>query len=138
MMEVPVLLTVFGLLVALAGMVLPFVVVGGLLFYLYRRRRMSRVAREAAQTWAETIGVVVSSTIKVQRTVRSRSEVPIVLYQYQVDGTSYLGKSIRAGDQFFAIRFAGDAREIVERYPAGAQVTVYYYPADPAQAALER
>jgi hypothetical protein len=137
-MELALIPLVFGLLMTAAAILLPMAIVGGLAFYLYRRHRRSRTARAAAQAWSETTGVVVTSTLKVQRTVRSRSEVPVVVYQYQVDGTVYLGKVIKAGDQFFSVRLAGDARQTVERYPAGAQVTVFYDPANPAESALER
>ena len=49
-----------------------------------------------------------------------------------------MGKVIKAGEQFFSVRLHGDAQKTIERYPAGAQVTVHYNPADPAQSALER
>jgi hypothetical protein len=61
-----------------------------------------------------------------------------VVYQYQVEGAPYTGSRIRAGDQFFAIRLAGDARTTVARYPVGTPVTVFYDPANPAESALER
>jgi len=32
----------------------------------------------------------------------------------------------------------GDAQKTIERYPVGAQVMVYYNPANPAESALER
>jgi hypothetical protein len=129
---------VLSLLISLSGILLAAAIVGGIGFYLYRRHRMGKAAREAAQGWTEGTGVVLSSGIKVQRTGHSRSEVPVVVYQYQVDGRPYVGSVVKAGDQYFSVRFAGDARRTVERYPAGAQVTVFYNPADPAQSALER
>lgn len=137
-MDVAIVSVLLSLLVGMSGIVLALAVVGGIAFYVYRRHRRARIVREAAQRWSETAGLVLSSGIKVQRTARSRSEVPAVVYQYQVDGTSFVGTSIRAGDRYFSVRFAGEARKTVERYPAGAQVTVFYNPANPAESALER
>jgi Protein of unknown function (DUF3592) len=128
----------FSIAVALGGILLAVAVLGGLGFFLYRRSRMRDAAKQAAQTWFDTTGVVISSAIQVKRTGRSRSEIPVVIYQYQVDGRPYVGKVIKAGDQFFSVRLYGDAQKTVERYPVGAQVTVHYNPADPAQSALER
>jgi hypothetical protein len=36
------------------------------------------------------------------------------------------------------ITSSGDAYKTIDRYPVGAIVTVYYNPANPAEAALER
>ena len=60
------------------------------------------------------------------------------MYQYQVDGKPYVGKVIKAGDQFFSVRLYGEAQKTIARYPVGAQVTVHYNPANPAESALER
>ena len=128
----------FSLAVMIFATVLSIAVVGGLGLYLYRRSRMRAAARQAAQTWSGTTGVVVASTIHVKRISRSRSEIPVVVYQYQVDGKPYVGKVIKAGDQFFSVRLYGAAQETIARYPVGAQVTVHYNPANPAESALER
>lgn len=42
------------------------------------------------------------------------------------------------GDRLISIRGSRDAYDIVERYPVGADVTVFYDPANPAEASLER
>lgn len=95
--------------------------------HLVRRNRESSAARQEAQSWPGTNGVVLASTIQVQRTGRSRSEITVVLYQYEVNGKMYQNHAIRAGDRFLNIRVAGQARATVARYPA-----------DPAESALER
>jgi hypothetical protein len=127
-----------GILGSLCVVGLPILIIGGLVFYLYRQNKRSAAVRAAAQAWSDTTGTVVSSTIKVRRTGRSRSEVPVVVYQYVVNGHTYHGETLRAGDRFFSVRLAGQARESMARYPAGASVKVYYNPADPAESALER
>jgi hypothetical protein len=127
-----------GLLGALCATVVPLVVIGALVVVLVRRGKQSSAARQEAQTWPSTTGTVLMSTIQVRRTGRSRSEIPVVVYQYQANGQMYQGNTIRAGDQFGTIRVMGQAQATVARYPAGSTVTVYYNPANPAQAALER
>jgi hypothetical protein len=139
-MEVIIALVTFilGIGGALCATVVPIAVFVALGIYLYRRSKMRDAARQSAQTWPGTMGVVTMSTIQVRRTSRSRTEVPVVGYQYQVNGQTYTGGTIKAGEQFFSVRLYGDAHKTVERYPVGAQVMVYYNPANPAESALER
>ena len=137
------LLTGGGLAVGLLGVictaVIPLVIVGGLVVFLVRRSRQSGEARQAAQVWPSAAGTVLMSTIQIRRSGRhSRSEVPVVVYQYHVNGQMYQGNRIRAGDQFLTVRVAGQAQATLARYPAGAPVTVYYNPVNPAESALER
>jgi len=59
---------------------------------------------------------------------------PLVVYEYKVNGRRFTGHRISVGE------IAGDfaAESTVNRYPQGAEVEVYYNPADPKQAVLER
>ena len=123
---------------AICATVLPIAVLVGLGIFLYRRSKMRDVAKATAQSWSSTMGVVTMSTIQIRRTSRSRSEVPVVGYQYQVNGQAYTGGTIKAGEQYFNVRLYGDAQKTIARYPVGAQVMVYYNPANPAESALER
>jgi hypothetical protein len=94
--------------------------------------------KEAAQAWASTMGVVLSSSVQSRRTGKSVSTYPVVVYQYQVDGKSYQSQTVKAGEQYFNIRIIGQAQETVKRYPVGTQVMVYYNLANPQESALER
>jgi hypothetical protein len=127
-----------GILGGICATVLPIAALVGVGIFLYRRSKMRNVAKQAAQTWSSTMGVVIASTIQVKRSYKSRSEIPVVIYQYQVDGKPYVGKVIKAGEQFFNVRLYGDAQKTIARYPVGAQVMVYYNPANPQESALER
>jgi hypothetical protein len=118
--------------------VLPIIILVGLGIFLYRRSQQGNAAKQAAQSWASTMGTVLMSTIQIKRTSRSRSEIPVVVYQYQVNGTAYQGQTIKAGEQFFNVRVMGQAQATIARYPVGAQVMVYYNPANPAESVLER
>ncbi|MBF0341966.1 MAG: DUF3592 domain-containing protein [Magnetococcales bacterium] len=58
-------------------------------------------------------------------------------YSYSFDNKSYLGSRIGfgAGDQYFMV---GDfARRLVQRYPEGKPVRIYFNPHNPAEAVLE-
>lgn len=59
-----------------------------------------------------------------------------VRYTYEVDGTGYTGQRLHQEEQW-----TRDYREVVEleqQFPAGAQATAYYDPADPAESVLIR
>jgi hypothetical protein len=113
-------------------------VLAGLGVHLGRRARRAALVRRAAAAWAQTAGTVLSTTIQVRRLGQARSEVPVVMYCYQVDGRPYQSYRLRVGDDTGGIRLNGEASRTLERYPVGSNVTVYYDPADPANAALER
>lgn len=127
-----------GILGGICATVLPIVALVGVGIFLYRRSKMRDATKQAAQSWASTMGVVIASTVQVKRGYKSRSEIPVVIYQYQVDGKPYQGQIIKAGEQYFSVRLYGDAKKTVARYPVGAQVMVHYNPANPAECALER
>jgi hypothetical protein len=138
-MEILALLMGFiGILGGICTTVLPIIILVGLGIFLYRRSQQGNAAKQAAQSWASTMGTVLMSTIQIKRTSRSRSEIPVVVYQYQVNGTAYQGQTIKAGEQFFNVRVMGQAQATIARYPVGALVMVYYNPANPAESVLER
>ena len=118
--------------------VAPLAVLAGLGVHLGRRARRAAAVRRAAAAWSQTAGTVLSTTIRVRRVGQSRSEIPLVIYSYQVDGRPYQAHRVRAGDETGQIKVIGDASSMLDRYPVGSNVTVYYDPDDPANAALER
>ena len=131
-----------GVLLSIAGgacaVILPLIILGALGFFLYRRYQQGNAARASAQSWPSTAGIVLASSVQVRRSNRSRSEYPVVVYQYEVNGKSYQGQRIKASDKFISVRISGEAQATVARYPAGARVTVYYDPNNPSESALER
>jgi len=131
-----------GIFIGLAGAVcttvVPILVLGGLGFFLYKRSQQSNAAKQAAQSWLSTSGTVLISTVQSRRSGNSTTVFPVVVYQYEVDGKGYQGKTIKAGEQYLNVRIYGQAQETSARYPVGATVTVYYNPANPAESALER
>jgi hypothetical protein len=94
----------------------------------------------ASQSWPATPGKVTESgtATATQRTSRGRTMVShssVVHYTYQVAGQDYTGTAVEFGDQQ---RFQSAAEAVGARYPAGKAVTVYYDPASPGRAVLER
>lgn len=118
--------------------ILPVLILGGIGYFLYERNQQSTAFRQAAQSWPGTSGRVLSSTIKVTRSARSRSEIPVVVDQYQVNGKDCQNQIVRAGEQYLCARFAGQARETVKRYAPGTKATGYFNPVHPAESTLER
>jgi hypothetical protein len=99
----------------------------GIIFFM--RRRMAAVSQ-----WPSTMGTV--STSYLERRSSSDSgytNYPVVQYSYQVSGQAYQGMKIAPGPEVGGT----GAGKVVGRYPAGAQVMVFYNPQNPADAVLE-
>ena len=107
----------------------------GLLFVgLYLR---SRGRAAASQGWPETPGRVTSATMNLIEDEESGDVYsPYVSYEYQVGGRSLSGSRIRFGSA--SSRDQAKAAAVLQRYPEGKAVTVYYDPARPDEAVLER
>ncbi|MBK7452393.1 MAG: DUF3592 domain-containing protein [Anaerolineales bacterium] len=136
------LLSGFGILTGVIGaactIIVPVLVLGGVGFFLYKRSQQSNAARQAAQSWLSTTGTVLMSSVQSRRSGNSTSTFPVVVYQYEVNGKTHQSQTIKAGEQFMNVRVLGQANATAARYPIGANVTVYYNPANPAESALER
>jgi len=95
---------------------------------------MLRKKAQASLQWPSSRGRVISSALnRRQDSDGNQSEEALVVYEYLVGGATFQGKRIAFGGSG-----AGGARKSVQRYPAGATVAVYYDPAKPASAVLER
>jgi hypothetical protein len=131
-----------GALVALFGgvcaVVVPVAFLAAFGIFFYRRSQQAKATKVAAQSWAQTNGIVLQSSVQTHRSGNSTSVVPVVVYQYQVDGKTYQNQTIKAGDKYMAVRVSWQARSTVDKYPIGAAVKVYYDPANPKDSALER
>ncbi|HYL73423.1 MAG TPA: DUF3592 domain-containing protein [Bryobacteraceae bacterium] len=108
-----------------------FILVGLLLLGVWF---MLRKKAQASLQWPSSRGRVISSDInRRQDNDGDWIEEARVVYEYMVGGASLQGHRIAFGGSG-----AGGARKSVERYPTGANVDVYYDPAKPASAVLER
>jgi hypothetical protein len=100
----------------------------GIIFFT--RRKVTQAAN-----WPSTLGMVTSSRIEMRSSSEGGSTpYPVVNYSYPVMGQTYQGSKVMPGPDVGGI----GARKVVERYPAGAQVMVYYNPDKPSEALLER
>lgn len=129
-----ILITVLSVCCSIA---IPLGIFGGIGYYIYTRSQKAKVVQQAAQSWLTTQGQVVLSRVEVSGG-DTTSVQPRIAYQYQVGAQMYQSEVIRAGSQFFSISSSRQAYDTVDRYPVGATVTVYYNPANPSEAALER
>jgi Protein of unknown function (DUF3592) len=105
---------------------------------LHFRRR--HTARHAA-SWPSVMGTVTQS-----RTARRWGlgngiwiaglwYVPDIAYRYEIAGKSFTGRKITLADTGYPKLRA--AREVIDRYPIGTRVCIYYDPTKPKRAFLE-
>jgi hypothetical protein len=102
---------------------------------LRMRRRVT-----ASRGWPTVRGRVISTDIvKWVRPQGGWAYAPAILYEYEVDGKPFGSNVVHTGLSATESSYrASSAAELyVERFPAGSEVTVWYDPADPANAVLE-
>jgi hypothetical protein len=98
-----------------------------------------------ARSWPETTGTVLVSRVQATKKTpgdpgynttsgSNISNEPLVEYEYQVGNRNYRCRRITIGEKTSEY----EIEEILARYPVGAIVTVYYNPANPQKAVLER
>jgi hypothetical protein len=94
----------------------------------------------ASQSWPSTTGTVLSASIARsprRGTTGGGSFYPVVTYEYTVNGQRLMGNRISFGAQMGSgIRSWAESR--AANYPVGNPVPVYYNPANPTDAVLER
>ena len=95
---------------------------------------------KASEAWPSTTGVVIESKLSSRRVTGGGKNAgshtryfPVVKYTYEVDGIEFTGDRLRVGGQ------EGDEaemRSILDQYPVGSKVTVFYSPDAPQQSVL--
>lgn len=93
-----------------------------------------------AREWASTTGLIVASYVATAKDDDDPKGVkmfylPSVSYTYFVNGMQQMGERLYFGSTRQRERAAAEKK--LEKYPAGAAVTVYFDPAMPNKAALE-
>jgi hypothetical protein len=95
----------------------------------FMRKKMAEVSQ-----WPSTMGTVMMSTIDRRSSSDGYTDYPVVQYSYQIGGQAYQSTKLAPGPEM-----GGTGMEkVVERYPAGAQVMVFYNPQNPSDAVLEK
>jgi len=90
------------------------------------------------KTWARTKGEIIASKAAAENFHADDQDsdcTATVRYRYTVGQKTYEGDDIAFGGQGHTTRLL--AEQIVAKYPAGAQVEVFYNPKRPSQAVLE-
>ena len=106
---------------------------GALLFYsAIAMRRMVKAAR----SWPSVEGTILRSTMGATSGSQGGSWVPVVEYEYEVDGERHESNAIAIGGATGMLK--GAAEKTVARYPEGARVQVFFDPAHPKSPCLER
>jgi hypothetical protein len=102
------------------------------LYALWHEREVKRRA-ESARYWPRAGGKIVRSELFV---IGSRSDCEARIgFEYEVDGRHFNGQAVAVADR--QTGDARDARNRLDRYPAGAAVDVLYNPDNPVEAYLE-
>ncbi len=102
----------------------------------------------AARRWAQTAGRILSSSVEeIAVPVRVNTSIrryrmavryaPSVVYEYFVNDARYQSERLRLGSRLLSSEACDLEREI-RRYPTSGAVTVWYDPANPAEAVLDR
>ncbi len=100
-----------------------------IIYFMHRKAKV-------AGGWGSVTGTVLASGLERRRSSNNSGSVnyPVVLYSYRVMGQDYQSNVIAPGLQVGG----SGAPKVVERYPIGSQVTVYYNPQNPGEAVLEK
>jgi hypothetical protein len=131
-------MSLFGRIIFICGAVLlPLGLMAAAFWYGYNRKKKRTDILKASQQWLATTGKVLKSRIEVDGGEYTSTRA-YVLYEYEVRGQMYQSSQIRPGDRFLLFHADRNTYDIVEQYPVGATVTVYYDPANPSESALER
>ena len=119
------------LTVGIIGFVLLILNTVFLAIIFFMRRRMATVSQ-----WPSTMGTVNASHLERRHSGSGSGSTnyPVVQYSYQVNGQAYQSAKLAPGPDVGGT----GAGKLVERYPAGAQVMVFYNPQNPSDAVLEK
>jgi hypothetical protein len=98
--------------------------------------KLAEVRRAAS--WTETTGRITRSGIATEirgaNDTQRKVTVPRIEYEYKVGLNTMVGRRVNLGELIAGVQ----AKEARARFPVGASVPVFYNPADPRQAVLER
>ena len=119
-----------------------FLVFGGIGAFLLYKAYKARQQSGASQGWPAVQGQVTEA--HVEHSTHSDSDggiqysySPRLSYTYQAGGNTYYSDKITFGFQQ-TFNSEAKAQAALQRYPVGGNVTVYYNPANPEEAVLER
>ena len=89
-----------------------------------------------SSNWPTVLGSITKSELDADTDSDGTTYSADIEYEYAVNGDAYLGEIVWFGDGYSSSA-RHSHQDIVDRYPVGAQVNVYYKPDDPFIAVLE-
>ena len=95
----------------------------------------------AAADWPQSLGTITRSDLTIGQPLfmgLHRFHRVTVRFDYQVDGRVYQGNRVNYGIAANAFLFEQFARVVLQRYPVGKTVPVYYNPKNPGDEIIER
>lgn len=130
--------TLLGI-VCLGGL---FLVFAGIGVWLILRYQKNKEKAHQSLNWPKTSGRVIESRIAEHESEDEDGHVtytysPVVRYEYQVNGVAYTGGQVAIGGSGIAISNNNKVQQMIDQYPPGKLVVVYYNPQNPAEAVLE-
>ncbi len=89
----------------------------------------------AAKSWPTTEGAIETSMMVRKLNGLKETFEAVIRYRYSVEGVEFESSSVRSRGTGSAYQFDIDA--VLEKFPVGARVPVYFDPANPQQSYLE-
>jgi hypothetical protein len=111
----------------------PFILSGALALFVGAR---NCVRAYESINWPTTRGIVQTSSVEYRSGTKGGGTYHAhVLYNYNLNGTAFSRDRVAYGD--YGSSNPSHAQEIVNRYPVGKNVTIYYMPSRPEECLLE-
>ncbi len=121
-------MSVENVLAVVASSLIGFVFIGRSLYH--------RAKVQASQNWPPVMGTIVEATLRKQSDGEGTTYAPQIRYDYVVNGVRYTSNRIAFTPQTY-VR-SKRAQQDLDRYPVNSAVTVYFDPAKPSDAVLQR
>jgi hypothetical protein len=116
-----------------------FVVIGiGLIWFAYHNRKLAK----ASLAWPSVTGRIIRSQVSQSENFDQENRLKVtyladVAYEYVVGDQTMQGDRVQFGGRISG-GSSKPAQKVVDRYPVGSEITVYYDPVRPNQCTLER
>ena len=110
-----------------------FILVGGVILFFGMK---SLLAANDSKSWPTVQGKIISSSVDSKRSDKGGTTYHAeVIYEYKVGGQTQSSHNVAFGG--YGSSDPSHARSIVNKYPAGSDITVHYSPSSPSEAVLE-